>query len=180
MITLSTKEAMKTYFKMRKEAADKGLDFLWKTPVTNNDLIIYEGEIDDEGYISWLPVEMTVIQDFKKLEDELNIKFHPSLVEYFNSYWFADLDGFFKDYYICLESVLPDAEMVSFRESVKGYKKNHEGCLEKVPIGIEGNGLIIVIENSSGIVQLEDYERGTFSNIASNIEELIRNLRLKK
>lgn len=36
----------------------------------------------------------------------------------------------------------------------------------KIPIGIEGNGLLVVVENDSGIVQLEDFERGTFEYIA--------------
>ncbi|WP_336047114.1 hypothetical protein [Solibacillus ferritrahens] len=63
---------------------------------------------------------------------------------------------------------------------MKGYKKNHGDSLEKIPIGIEGNGLLVVIENNSGIIQLEDFERCTFDNIADNIQELIGNLRLKR
>lgn len=166
---------------MRKELAAEELDFLFKTPIcSDGNLIIYEGEVDEDEYISWKPVEMTVQQDFTKLEDDFDIKFHESIVEYFNSYWFADLDGFFQEHYITLESVLPNTEISSFRESLKGYKKNHDDCLDKIPIGIEGNGLQVVIENNSGIVQLEDFERGTFEYIAKNIEELIENLRLTR
>ena len=178
---MSIKGAMKKYFQMRIKVAAEGLDFLFKTPVNNNDdLIIYEGGVDEEEYISWKPIEMTVSQDFKKLENEFGIKLHNSVVDYFNSYWFADLDGFFKDHYIKLEPVLPNAEVSSFRESLKGYKKNHGDRLDNIPIGIEGNGLLVVIENKSGIVQLEDFERGSFDYIAENIQGLIGNLRLKR
>lgn len=180
MIILSTKEAMQIYFQMRKEVAAEGLDFLFKTPVSSDaNLIIYEGEADEDEYISWKPVEMAVSQNFTRLEDEFDMNLHKSIVDYFNSYWFADLDGFFKEHYITLEPVLPSTGLSSFRESLKGYKKNHGDSLEKVPIGIEGNGLLVVIENNSGIIQLEDFERGTFEYIAENVQELIGNLRLK-
>lgn len=44
MITLKIKEAMQEYFKLRKEVAKEGLDFLFKTPISSEDnLIIYEG-----------------------------------------------------------------------------------------------------------------------------------------
>ncbi|WP_342515297.1 SecY-interacting protein Syd [Sporosarcina sp. FSL K6-1522] len=172
---------MRIYFQMRKEVAADGLDFLFKTPISSDDnLIIYEGEVDEDEYISWKPVEMTVTQDFTRLEDEYDISLHKSIVDYFNSYWFADLDGFFKEHYITLESVLPNTEISTFRESLKGYKKNHGDSLERIPIGIEGNGLLVVIENNSGIIQLEDFGRGTFEYIAENIQELIGNLRLTR
>ena len=76
---MSIKEAMKKYFQMRIEVAAEGLDFLFKTPVNNDDdLIIYEGKVDEEEYISWKPLEMTVSQDFETLEIEFEIKLHNS------------------------------------------------------------------------------------------------------
>jgi len=38
----------------------------------------------------------------------------------------------------------------------------------------------VVIENSSLVVQLEDFERSTFEFIAENIQEVIVSLRLKR
>ena len=63
---------------------------------------------------------------------------------------------------------------------MKGYKKNHKDSLEKISIGVEGNGLLVVMENTSGIIQLEDFQRGTFEYIAKNIQGLMVNLRLKR
>ncbi len=112
---MSIKEAMKIYFQMRKEIANEGLDFLFKTPISSEDnLIIYDGEVDEEEYISWKPVEKTVSQDFTSLEDEFDIKLHKSIDEYFNSYWFADLDGFYQEHNIALEPVLPNSEREKF------------------------------------------------------------------
>ncbi len=178
---MSTKQIMKKYFQMRTELVAEGLDFLFKTPVNyDENLVIYKGEVDEDEYISWKPVEMTESQDFKTLKNDFKIDLHISIIDYFNSYWFADLDGFFKEHYIKLEPVLPGSELSSFIETLEGYKKNHGNILEKIPIGIEGNGLLVVIDNKSGIVQLEDFERGSFEHIAENLQELIGNLRLKR
>jgi len=181
MITLSINEAMQKYFQMREKAANEGLDFLFKTPVSHDEyLVIYEGSVDEDECISWKPVKMTAQQDFTSLENEFNITFHQTIVDYFNAYWFAELDGFYKEYYITLEPVLSNIQMNLFGESLRGYKNNHEGLLKNIPIGMEGNGLVVVIENMSGIISLEDFERGTFEYLAQNIQELIENLRLKR
>ncbi len=177
---MDIKKAMKKYFQMRKETADQGLDFLFKTPETEKDLLIYKGMADEEGYRSWKPVEMTVSPQMREVEDEFSLHLHQSIIAYFSSYWFADLDGFFKDYYIALQPVLPNAEVNSFRELLKGYKKAHGDSLENIPIGIEGNGLLVVVDNSTGKIRLEDYEWGTFEDLAESLEDVIENMRLKR
>lgn len=176
---MSIKEAMQKYFQMREKLILEGLGFLGKTPF-NDDVLIYEGKADEAGYISWQPVEMTETRNFVKLQNEFNIQLHKSIIDYFNSYWFADLDGFYKDYYIVLAPILPSKSICSFRETLKGYKASHADDLAKIPIGIEGNGLLVVIENDSGIIQLEDVERHTYEYIADNLQALIGSLRLVK
>ncbi|WP_174818624.1 SecY-interacting protein Syd [Paenibacillus kobensis] len=172
---------MKQYFSLRKTVADEGLDFLLKTPFDEEvDSLIYVGEVDEDEYISWRPVEKNVTNDFSLLEEKLGIKIHGSVVEYFNSYWFADLDGFIKDHYIKLEFVLPKADLESYGNLLSGYKSNHNNNIENIPIGIEGNGLIVVVDNQDGSVKLEDYERNSFEVISEGIEQLILSLRLKK
>jgi SecY interacting protein Syd len=181
MILLSIKEAMNQYFIMRKEIADEGLDFLFKTPYNEDvDSVIYVGEVDEEEYILWKPVEKNDYSDFKCLEEDLGVKLHQAVTEYFNAYWFIDLDGFIKHHYIKLESSLPGAGIDSYISLVKGYKANHNNRLENIPLGIEGNGLIVVVDNKDGSVKLEDFERSSFEVISLSIEELITTLRLKK
>lgn len=98
---------------------------------------------------------------------------------YFNSYWFADLDGFIGNHYIRLEPVLPNIELDSFESNLEGYKNNHNK-VDKTPIGVEGNGLIVVLDNVSGKVELEDFERGSFEEISDSLDELIASLKLQK
>ncbi|KQU13163.1 Syd protein [Bacillus sp. Leaf13] len=175
------KKSIDQYFRLRQDLADEGMDFLFKTSVTEElNSIIYEGEVDEEEYITWKPVEKTTSHDLKQLEENLEVISHKSIIEYFNSYWFADLDGFLNDFYIKLEEVLPNFELDSFLGTLKGYKSNHNNRLENIPLGIEGNGLLVVIDNENGKVKLEDFERNSFEVISESIEALISKLRLKR
>lgn len=178
---MSIKEAMNQYFSLRKTIADEGLDFLFKTPFDEEvNSLVYVGEVDEDEYISWGPVEKKTTHDFCLIEEKLGIKIHGSVEEYFNSYWFADLDGFINSHYIKLESVLSKADIESYCSLLSGYKINHNNKIEYIPIGIEGNGLIVVVDNRDGSVKLEDYERTSFEVISEGIEQLILSLRLKK
>ncbi|WP_433959739.1 SecY-interacting protein Syd [Cytobacillus horneckiae] len=171
---------MSKYFNLRKEYFDKGLDFLFKTPYNEEvDSFIYQGEMDDEEEISWKPIEKNNRNDLTMIEERFGIKLHTSIDDYFNSYWFADLDGFLGNHYIRLEAVLPNIELDSFERNIEGYKNNHNS-VDKTPIGIEGNGLIVVIDNISGKVELEDFERDSFKEISNSLDVLISNLRLQK
>lgn len=172
---------MGQYFSMRHDLAEEGMNFLFKTSVTEElNSIIYEGEVDEEDYITWKPVEKTTSHDLNQLEENLEVVFHKTIIEYFNSYWFADLDGFINDFYIKLEAILPNFEFDSFRGTLEGYKSNHNNRLENIPLGIEGNGLLVVIDNLNGKVKLEDFERNSFEVISENIEALISKLRIKR
>lgn len=178
---MSIKNAMQQYFKLRTELAYEGLDFLLKTPVLEGvNPILYEGEIDDEGCMKWTPIEKNIVHDFIRLEQEMGVRFHQTVIAYFNSYWFAELNGFYKNHLIELEAVLPNIEFNSFRERLKGYKDNHQNRLDHIPIGIEGNGMLVVIDNEDGKVKLEDFERDSFETISESIQELISNLSLKR
>lgn len=177
---LAMKDAMSNYFKVRREYFEKGLDFLFKTSYNENvQSIIYQGEMDEDEEILWNPVQKNNHSDIKPLEERFHIKFHSSIDCYFNSYWFAELDGFMDGHYITLEAVLPNIELDTFERNLKGYKRNHDK-LDKVPIGIEGNGLVVVIHNISGKIELEDFERGCFKEIANSLEDLISSLRLQR
>lgn len=178
---MKIKDVMNGYFKLRKEYFDKGLDFLFKTEYNEEiDSFIYQGEMDDDEEILWKPVVKNTNHDLKEIEERLDIKFHSSVNEYFNSYWFADLDGFIDSHYIRLEAVLPNIELDSFESTLEGYKNNHGNRLDKIPIGIEGNGLIVVLDNKNGRIELEDFERGSLDVISNSLMELISSLRLQK
>lgn len=178
---MNIKEAMKKYFERRNAVYDQGAEILFKTPrIEEVSPFIYEGEEDEEGYTLWKPVEKNKTHNFTELENQLGIVFHPSIKQYFNGYWFADLDGFIGNHYIKLEPVLPNIELDSFVYMVKDYKENHHHPLEHIPLGMEGNGLIVVVDNQHGTIQLEDVERKSFEFLADDLAAVISRLRLQK
>jgi hypothetical protein len=179
VIIISVKEAMNHYFSLRKRAADEGFDFLLKTPLDEEtDSLIYVGEVDEDEYVFWRPVEKEEITAFAAIEERLGTRIHRSVVEYFNSYWFADLDGFTNDYYIRLESIRTQEDVKAFENGLWEYKCNHNNKMEHIPIGMEGNGLIVVVDAQDGSIKFEDHERHSFELLAKDLEQFILSLRL--
>lgn len=175
------RESMNHYFEHRLQYFNEGVRFLFTTEYDNNvHSMLYHGEINDDGEIGWQPVVKNIIHYLDALKGELNCRFHRSIYDYFNSYWFADLDGFIDGHYVSLEPVLPGVELIRFAKNLQGYKDNHHNTLKYAPIGIEGNGLLVVINNDSGQVGLEDFERKEFTVLSDRLGELIASLRVKK
>jgi|GEM_PF-763231 len=173
--------SMRNYFELRLQRYNEGVNFLFTTEYNQKVAsIIYQGEINDDGEIGWKPVVKNETHSLDALEEKFNCKFYTSIYDYFNSYWFADLDGFIDGRYINLEPVLPGMELNSFEKKLQGYKNNHKNKLEYVPIGIEGNGLVVVVNNHNGKVELEDFERGEFTVLSNNLVEFISSLKMKK
>ncbi|WP_143318548.1 SecY-interacting protein Syd [Clostridium sp. HBUAS56017] len=175
------KEEMKKYFDQLIEAWQGFNNSYPKVPW--NDAVkpsIYEGEVDQDEYICWKPVEKNAIHDFRDIEQVVGVTFHKSIKDYFNSYWFAELSGFYKSYNIILEPVLPGIELNNFVAQLMGYKEVHEGKLDNIPLGVEGrNSFLVVVDNNTGIVKLEDFETGRYEVISDSIEQLISDIKLK-
>ncbi|MBA4550703.1 hypothetical protein L2649_06850 [Thermoactinomyces vulgaris] len=74
---------------------------------------------------------------------------------------------------------MPRIELDSFAYMVKGYKENHPR-LQHIPLGMEGNGRIVEVDNQHGTVRLEDFERKSFAFLANDIPSLLTRLRLRK
>ncbi|MDM5155407.1 SecY-interacting protein Syd [Bacillus sp. DX1.1] len=168
------KEEMKQYFYTLLEEWKDYNNSLPKAPwMEEVDSFIYEGEPDIEEYIFWKPIEKDVLHDFSDIEKNLEIQLHHSIKEYYNSYWFLDLAGSYLEYNLELNPVIPGIELRDFYITLQGYKKAHHNELKNTPIGIECNGLLVVVDNENGQVKIEDYERGSFEVISNSLAELI-------
>ncbi|PFD67357.1 SecY interacting protein Syd, partial [Bacillus cereus] len=99
-----------------------------------------------------------------------------SIKEYYNSYWFLDLGGNYLGYDFELNPVIPGIELHDFYVSLQGYRGAHDNQLNNIPIGMEFNGLLVVVDNENGQVKLEDYESRSFEVICDSLAELILNL----
>ncbi|WP_238158890.1 SecY-interacting protein Syd [Priestia megaterium] len=126
--------------------------------------------------MAWKPLKKDVNSNFEDVEKELSVQLHPNIKAYFNCYWFLELAGNYNGYDLVLNPVVPGIEFKGFKQETEVYKAAHNDQLVNIPIGIESNGLLLVVDNESEEVKLEDYERNSFEIISGNLSELIENL----
>jgi len=171
------KDAMQRYFKRLEDTylAVGELPRFERDPNVAD--FIYQSEPDTYGYSTWKATEKSTHHDLHAIAPDLGL-LHPSIQEYFNSWWFCALDGRFDNFGISLIPVLPGVELESFIASARAYKKAHSDSLPRVPIGVEFNGLQVLVDNSSGEVVIEDWERGAVTLIAMSLELLIDGMSL--
>lgn len=86
------------------------------------------------------------------------------------------MTGNYNGYDLVLNPVIPGIELKDFKHETGLYKEAHNDQLFNIPIGIEANGLLLVVGNESREVKLEDYQRDLFEIISENLSKLIKNL----
>ena len=141
------------------------------------DPIVYVGSPDDEEWIQWRPVEKAVSHDVADIAGRFGLGIHPSVNQYWNSFWFCSLGGTFQRHGIDLSPVLPRREVADMEDAFAGYARAHQAGGGHAPIGVERNGLLVVVRDSDGVVCVEDYEQQSFREIAGSLAELIVQLR---
>lgn len=147
-------------------------------PDCNSEL--YCGKMDEDEYISWKPKEKNTITDLSKIEEKYNVKFHKDITEYFNSYWFFEIVGFYETYNISLIPVIPSEETLDFEFRLQDYYESN-GNLDYIPIGLELNSFeIIAVENKSGEIFLINQETKNKNYLFSSIKDMINHIDFKK
>jgi hypothetical protein len=168
------KKEMRDYFDRLQKAWQETQGSLPMTPWDETaDPLIYVGEPGEDEWVAWQPKEKTVVHRLDKLEKRVGVSFHPSIHEYFNSYWFCLFGGVAGGYAVSLLPVVPGAELDAFTSQVLGAAAQCGGKLERIPIGFERNGLPVVVDNKTGQVGVEDWESGEVTPLASGLAELI-------
>ncbi|MHC1686072.1 MAG: SecY-interacting protein Syd [Clostridiaceae bacterium] len=171
------KQVLNDYFErkyLRWEQYKNSLPMIcWEEDIPS---FMYVGEVDNEGYIQWKAKQKGEIYDFKQVKDDFNVELNPDIKDYFDSYWFLELNGVYEDYSIILEPVAPGIELKDFYYNLGEYYRSHEGKLEYIPIGFESDGFLVVVNNKTGEVFIEDHERMTYEKIADSLKELIKKM----
>lgn len=179
---LSTKEAIKKYFDhLENLYQEKNGDLPYIPYDSEIQDTIYVGEPTKESWIRWKAVEKNTENSLAELELQLNIKFHKSITEYFNSYWFAVLSGNIGDDIYELFPVIPGNEIDEFANTLIEYLEycsQENRPFQYIPIGFEVNSSNpILVDNKTGEIFLEDVETQKYiwisKSLADFIEELI-------
>lgn len=134
---------------------------------------------DEDGWVQWRPVRKDKAENLGSLETVIGASLHGDVKAYWNAYWFLTLGGKVDGLSLELMPVVPGVGIKDFEQRTKEYVTAHSRRAgEEVPIGLESNGMLIVLRNSDGTVLLEDFERGRFQAVASSLTDLLLRIQL--
>ncbi len=177
----TVKQSMKKYFEALEDLYKNqtgDLPYFPYDPMLSP--TIYVGSPTKEEWIQWRAVEKDTVTDLAKIESQLHVKFHSSIFEYFNSYWFAFLNGTVDELECELLPVLPDREIDEFAAlqfQYSQYCKLLNRPIAYTPIGSEvESSSAIVIKNADGKVFIEDMEAQTYHLISESLSNFIEML----
>ncbi|KGR83949.1 SecY-interacting protein Syd [Lysinibacillus odysseyi] len=144
------------------------------------DEFMYESKEDEYGYVFWKPKEKRELFNFDEVESQCNVQLHNSIKQYFNSCWFLELTGYFSSYHINLHPVIPGVEPDYFISILKDYVESQHDILKYIPIGFESNGMLIVLDNNTGEIFIEDFELNEYKPLSKSLDQLIQGLGFKE
>ena len=136
---------------------------------------LYVGEINEDGWIQWQYVTVDRIIDFSGLEKEYNIHFSEELKEYYNSYYFLDLCGFWNNRCITLDKIDNTIDVLEdFRCELDNNRKT------MITIGTDSCNCLIGVKIDSGQVVLCDWENEEEFVLFDSLTEFFSKLKVRK
>lgn len=132
----------------------------------------YGGEVPGQaGAVYWAPKRQEDSGFARRIQERFGGPLHGELLEYLSAYWFAELRGKLGNRRIQLTPVLPGLSRLE--ERIETYRLNRQGGQRYVAIGTEArtNGLVVV-DNASGEVCLDDWELEKLEPLAPSLGEL--------
>lgn len=168
MLKKKIKEYLDEYFKMWKEDYNS----LPRIGYDDSEISsLHVGEVLKNGYIQWQYVPVNRIIDFSELEKKYHICISEEIKEYYNSYFFLDLDGFVEDEYIWFDPIEETTDVLSELEWSYTNEEAHGiifiGSGSNDPMGVK-------ISNGNVVFWYEECERETF--VANSLTELFSNI----
>lgn len=137
---------------------------------------MYVGETDEDEYIQWNYKKNDNVIEFVDIEKKYNVKIHSDLNEYYNSYYFLQLEGFIDGKLIWLDSIDEEKDILGELEYIFENEEKH-----MIQIGVEGGSdLPIYFEMSSGNIVVYDFENNDNKVLVSSLKELFNKLETKK
>lgn len=136
---------------------------------------LWIGEMDDEEYIQWMYLEKETVTDFSNLEKEIGLVLPEQLKEFYNSYYFLELQGFCDGEHVYFDSVSDTRDIINDLHIEEVNEKNY------LHMGIYSNmDLELCMEIETGKMVSVDYE-GDLEEvrvdvIADSLEELLKKM----
>lgn len=168
------KESLKGYLDRYFESYKNNLGIYPAVPYDEDEeSSLWFGEADEEDYIQWMYKERGTQINFSQLEAELNLVLPDAAKEFYNSYYFLELQGFYNGEHIGFDSVsdnrdvLQDLKTCIFQMKEKKY----------LHMGIYSNmDLALCMEINTGKIVWVDYERNNVEMLADSLGELLNRM----
>ena len=176
------KEAFEVFFKKNNDSWMRTIGTLPKVVKSkfNENCGLFVSEKDGDGEIQWQPKEQTEKVDFSFAEETLGFSIQPQIKEFFNTYWFLELEGSTDEVnQIQINPVLPTMDIVELAKksfNVRGYRFNKDDNYFLLASFCEINGddgYAVLVANTTGKVYAVQPIEKKSQEIAESIEELL-------
>lgn len=169
------KEVLKKYIDAFFKGYDDDLKSLPVLPYDeDNPSNLYVREMDNDGWIQWQYVPVDRIIDFSEVEEEYSIHISTELKEYYNSFYFLELCGFWDNVLIMLDKIVYTTDVIKkFRNALNNNRN-------MITIGTDGRNCLICVKIDSGCVIVDDWECEKEYVLADSLSEFFSKLKPKK
>lgn len=131
---------------------------------------LWYGEPDEEEYIQWMYKEKDKQTDFSDLENEPELALPDAAKEFYNSYYFLQLQGFYHGESVNFDpisdsrDILRDLRTCIFE--INGKKYLHMGIYSNMD-------LVLCMETGTGAIVQADYDSKNVEKLADSLEEFL-------
>lgn len=164
------KESLKAYLDKYFEAYMKNRGSYPKVSYDEDEVSsLWFGEMDEEEYIQWKYQEKTAQTDFSQLEKKFELILPDAAKEFYNSYYFLQLEGFYHDESVFLDNITENRDIL---QELKYIFENESK--KYIPLGLYGDmQLSLCMETDTGKIVAVDYENDSIEIIADSLEKML-------
>jgi len=165
-------ERYKSLWQSQKQSLPQALfDDQWISPCQI-------GEVENQ-VIYWSPVKRESAIDLSNIEEALDIKLHPSIVEFFCSAYSAGLPALYQDHPIELIQAWNDEDFNLLQENMIAHFMMQKRLKQPASMFIASCSdemQIVSVLNATGEVQLETLGKGQEAILADNLADFLASL----
>lgn len=171
------KESLKTYLDKYFETYMKNRGSYPMVPYDEDEeSSLWFGEVNEEEYIQWKYQEKVTQTDFSQLEQEFGVRLPDAAKEYYNSYYFLQLEGFYNKELVFLDNITESRDIL---QELKYIFENENK--KYIPLGMYGDmQLSLCMEIDTGKIVAIDYDNDSVETVADSLEKLLDEMRPSK
>lgn len=168
------KDALKEYLAKYFECYKNFMGSYPKVPYDEDAVsTLWIGEADDEDYIQWMYKEKTAQTDFSQLENESGIILPDDAKEFYNSYFFLQLQGFYNGENIIFDGISDTGDILQdLKECI--FETNGRKYLQMGICG--GRDMALCMEIDTAKMVLFDSENEETEPLADSLGQLLRSM----